>query len=100
MWRNFSNKKSTKMFIEFRKKTKKKTLPYRRQNSYSMSVYINNVKMRILLIIEDFRYYQWWEKLLPSILAIMKSEWLANNNGLLRLQAAFVSKVKLSITSL
>jgi hypothetical protein len=54
------------MFIEFRTKTEKETLPYRRQNSYSMPTYKNNVKMRILLITEDFCYYQWWEKLYPG----------------------------------
>jgi hypothetical protein len=64
------------MFIEFRTKTEKETLLYRRQNGYSMPIYKNNVKMRILLIIEDCHYYQWWEKLFPSISATMTSEWL------------------------
>jgi hypothetical protein len=88
------------MFIVLRTKTEKGTLPYRRQTGYSMPIYKDNVKMRILLIIEDFRYYQWWEKFFSSISATMTSEWLTNNNGLLRFQAGFVNKVKLSITFL
>jgi hypothetical protein len=88
------------MFIEFRTKIEKETVPYRRQNVYSMPMYKNNVKMRILLIIGDCHYYQWWEKLFPSISATMTSEWLTNNNGLLRFQAGFISKVELSISFL
>jgi len=65
-----------------------------------MPIYKNKVKMIVLLIIEDFHYYQWWEKLFPSISATMTSEWLRNNNGLLRFHAGFVNKVKLSITFL
>jgi hypothetical protein len=56
--------------------------------------------MTVLLIIEDFRYYQWWEKLFPSISVTMTSDWLTNNNGLWRFQAGFVNKVKLSVTFL
>lgn len=68
------------MFTDFKTKTEKETLPYRRENGYSVPIYKSKVKMRVLIIIEDFCYYQWWEKLFPSISATMTNDWLTNNN--------------------